>query len=433
DPTAFAELTIAAANGFPADVAATVPTPFFENRYNGRLDYKFNDRETAYISYSSQANNSLNDQSNGTADLTSGNFTKNHLQAANATLNSALSNTLINNFTFGYQFWNNIIDSDTKVPLIIFKGGESLGTNANVPQESYQRKFQFRDDISKSLGRHTLKAGVDFIYNPKLGGFFESNSTLNITFLDDPSEIVSDPVKYPQGFSTPGAVSALAASGGNPYFDMPGGTKQIGLYFQDEWKVTRRLTLDLGLRWDKDINLIGANAIRGSRTFQILSAINSPYAALPHDDNKDFSPRVGFAYDLTGQGKHVLRGGYGLYYGNVFQNIPLFMIQQANPTIYQGLFSITASGPGTSCTDCEVPGTGIPLSQWRYGVDPMPTIPPPLTNLVDGATGRLMDPKYRNPVSQQFNVGYQWAVTNHSVVEIDYVHELGLHENKTIN
>ena len=61
---------------------------------------------------------------------------------------------------------------------------------------------------------------------------------------------------------------------------------------------------------------------------------------LPHDDNKDFSPRVGFAYDLTGKGKHVLRGGFGLYYGNVFQNIPLFMEQMANPTVFQTVISL---------------------------------------------------------------------------------------------
>src|SRR5260370_31706772 len=79
------------------------------------------------------------------------------------------------------------------------------------------------------------------------------------------------------------------------------------------------------------------------------------------------------------------------------------------------------------------PGTPITLGNWRYGMDRNPTIPTPLTSLVDGATGRLMDPKYRNPVSQQFNFGYQWAATKNSVVEIEYVHELGLHENKTVN
>jgi outer membrane receptor protein involved in Fe transport len=310
---------------------------------------------------------------------------------------------------------------------VTFPGGSSFGTNVNVPQESYQRKFQFRDDVTKTVGPHTFKTGVDYIYNPKLGGFFESNSTLEVDFAADPTVIIANAGgKFPQGFATPGAVQAMAASSGNPYFDMPGGTKQLGVYFQDDWKATKRLTLNLGVRWDKDYNLVGASAIQGSRTFQELTAIGSPFAKLPHDDNKDFSPRIGFAYDLTGQGRHVLRGGYGLYFGNIFQNIPLFMIQQANPTIYQGVFSISTP------TD-TVPGTGILLGNWRYGVDPFPVIPPPLTSLTAGATGRLMDPPYRNPVSQQFNFGYQWAVSSKSVVEIDYVHELGLHENKTVN
>jgi len=426
---ALTELQIAQTAGLAAQPSAIIPTPFFENRYNGRLDYKFNDRETAYVSYTSQANNSLNDQSAGTGDLTAGNFTKNHLQAANFTLNSVLSNTLVNSFLVGYQYWNNLIDSTLKVPQILFPDA-AFGTNGNVPQQSYQRKFQFRDDITKTIGRHTLNAGIDYIYNPRLGGFFESNSTLTITFADDPSVITANKTKYPQAFATPSAIIEMSASSGNPYFDMPGGTKQLGLFLQDDWKVTRRLTVNLGVRWDKDYNLIGASAIAKSRTYLELLAISSPYAKLSHDDNKDFSPRIGFAYDLTGQGKHILRGGYGLYYGNIFQNIPLFMIQQANATIYQSVFDIFAGD--------TVPGTGLILGQnsaqgWSFGNSPSPTIPPPLTTLVNGATGRLMDPNYRNPVSQQFNFGYQWAATKNSVVEVEYVHELGLHENKTVN
>jgi hypothetical protein len=102
------------------------------------------------------------------------------------------------------------------------------------------------------------------------------------------------------------------------------------------------------------------------------------------------------------------------------------MIQQANDTIYQGVFSIASPGD-------QVPGTGINLGNWRFGVDPFPTIPGPTGRLADGSTGRLMDPDYRNPVTEEFNLGYQWAVTNNSVIEVEYVHVLGLHENKTVN
>jgi len=224
---------------------------------------------------------------------------------------------------------------------------------------------------------------------------------------------------------------------GDPHFIIKD-AKQLGLYFQDDWKMTRRLTMNLGIRWDKDYDFIGGSDISDSRTFQELQAAApfSPLAASlvrkkADDYNKNFSPRIGLAYDLMGTGHHVLRAGFGMYYGNTFQNIPLFMEQQSNATIFQTGFAISGSD--------VVPGTGIPLSSWRYGKDPMPTIPPPSHDLAGGtpaapgATGRIMDPNYRNPVTEEWNAGYTWSISSKSVIEAEYVHVLSLHENKTIN
>jgi Carboxypeptidase regulatory-like domain len=424
----FSELQLAQQNGLAAQAASVIPRPFYEWRYNGRMDWIINNKNTAYLSYSSQSNNSLNDQSDGTGDLSEGNFTTNHLQLANLTVTSTLNNTTVNTFTSGFQYWNNLIDSKVRAPLVTFPSA-SFGTNTNVPQQSFQRKWQFKDDISKTVGKHTLKAGIDYLWNPVEGGFFEYNSTLEIDFTQDPSAILGNTALYPQGFSTPGLVGSMSYSTGGPEFIVA--TKQLGFYFQDDWKVTPRLTVDLGLRWDKDFNALGQSDIKNSRTYQELVAINSPIsnpyiAKLPHDDNKDFSPRIGFAYDLTGAGKHVLRGGFGLYYGNSFQNIPLFMEQQANPTVFQTVLSLS------SPTD-PVPGTGLTLGQWQYGVSPNPTLPGPLSQLTDGSVGRLIDPNYRNPVAEEFNVGYSWALSDNRVIEAEYTHVLGLHEDKTIN
>ena len=72
-----------------------------------------------------------------------------------------------------------------------------------------------------------------------------------LTFFDDPTTILTNTTKYPQGFATPGAVQSITqATTGNAYFAEH--NKMFGLYFQDDWKVNRRLTVNLGLRWDKD-------------------------------------------------------------------------------------------------------------------------------------------------------------------------------------
>ena len=431
-PTAFQQLSLVAAVNSPrlaVQPASTIPTPFFENRLNGRLDYTFNSKHSAYLSVSTQANNSLNDQSNGNFDLTEGNFTVNHLQVANLTLNSSLTPTLMNSFTLGFQYWNNLIDSSTRAPLVTFPGGIQFGTNTNVPQNSIQRKYQFKDDIAKTFGKHTFKTGVDYIWTPFMGGFFEFNPTLEIDYGQSPSAILAQPL----GFATNGLVQGMSIAVGDPTFIIKD-AKQLGFYFQDDWKVSQRLTVNAGLRYDKDFDFIGGSDIANSRTFQELQAIapTNPLAASlvrkkASDYSKGFSPRVGFAYDLNGHGNHIVRAGFGMYYDNTFQNIPLFMEQQANNTIFQTAFGIGPSGGDI------VPGTGIPLSNWNVINSPFPVIPAPSHNLNPGSTGRLMDPDYRTPVTEEFNGGYTWAINSKTAFEAEYVHVLSLHENKTIN
>jgi len=241
-----------------------------------------------------------------------------------------------------------------------------------------------------------------------------------------PSQILA----LPQGFQTPGLVQNMSVAVGDPTFIIKD-AKQLGLYFQDDWKMTNRLSVNLGLRWDKDIDFVGGSDIAQSRTFQELQKA-APFSLLAArlsakqatDYSKGFSPRVGFAYDLTGHGNHVVRGGFGMYYDNTFQNIPLFMEQQSNATIFQTAFSISGSD--------IVPGTGLTVDQWHLG-DPTPPIPPPQQQLTPQSVGRLMDPNYRTPVTEEFNGGYSWAINSKSVIEAEYVHVLSLHENKTIN
>jgi hypothetical protein len=445
----------------PPQPSHTIPTPFDEKRYNGRIDHVFNEKHRAFVSYLAQDNKSDNDQANARVDLTQGNFTINDLILTNFTLSSLLTPNTVNSFTAGFQYWNNLIDSTLRAPTITFPDTTQFGTNVNVPQKSSQHKFQFRDDLSYSHGRHTLRGGVDFVYEPQVGGFFENNPTPEFDFVDSPQNLLNDKTKYPQGFSTPGAVISMTGTAGDPSFNLS--PKMLGFYFEDDFRITQRLLINAGLRYDRDIDTYGIDKQKNSRTHQELVAaeatgvptvpttvnpttyqtgytpdltnIGGVFTGLPKNDNLDLSPRIGFTYDLLGNGRFLLHGGYGLYFGQTFENIPLFMLQQSNDLVFANTFSIACSGPGdTSCSsDNSVPGTGILLSNYRYGVDPGPTIPPASHNLAPGSTGRIMDPSYRNPYTQQINLGFQYAPNNFSVIEVDYVQARGLHDDKTVN
>ena len=95
---AFNELTLAKPLG--AQPAATIPTPYNDQRYTGRLDWVISPSQTFYVTYNSQGNCALNDQATNTNDLTEGNFTTNQLILGNATLNSVLSPRVVKSISF---------------------------------------------------------------------------------------------------------------------------------------------------------------------------------------------------------------------------------------------------------------------------------------------------------------------------------------------
>jgi hypothetical protein len=412
-----------------------INTPFFENRYNGRLDYRINAHNTASLVYTGQGNNDLNDQSSGENDATGDNLQKNQLILSSFNVASVLSPNVVNSFTAGFQYWNNLIANTGPITPyhVAFPSGAFLGTNANVPQGLVERKWQARDEVSIVKGNNTFQAGVNYIWLPTMGGFFESNPAPSYTFLADAQTILADPTDYPEGFSTPGLVGTFVESSlGNSYYTTLNGQKSFGGFFQDDWNKTPRLSLNLGIRWDMDFNFYQQTNIRTSRTHLELQAINSPYAGIPANDSRGFQPRVGFAYRLDSKGRSVIRGGFGLYFGDTFQNIPIFMAQESNATIFYTAYDLVSTGPGDT-TAPDMPGSTIPLSQWRFGVDAFPAAAPISTQLANGATGQIMDPRYRNPYSEQWNLGYAFQLNSNSVIEVSFVHELGLHESGEFN
>jgi hypothetical protein len=409
-----------------AQPSPDIPTPYDDTLFSVKVDYHVSPKQSWSYRYSQQNNSSPNDQigSPATTDLTGGNTNDNKLYDFVANHTYTFSPTKLNQFTFHFQDFTNEILGVTTTPNLIFPTVQT-GANVNVPQKTTEKKFQFRDDFSWQTSRHSMKFGTNYI-NTELGGFFFFGAKgYQINFFDDPLTITTNRTLYPQGFATPGAVRTLSLFDGEGDHDQK--MHQLAFYIQDDYRINSRFTLNLGLRWDANIDFLPDQT--NNRTIKILQALNHPRArAISGNADqlsrttpgwREFQPRFGFAYDPKGDGQMVIRGGYGIFYDQIFQNLTLFSLQQANPTIYQQVLNLTNSAVGQG-----------QLATFRFGVDSLPGAPPgtTTTELAFGAFGRINDPNMQDPYVQKFSIGYQTTIGRNWVLSSDYVHTLGLHE-----
>lgn len=428
DPTVAGEIRLVPTAKF----VPVIPTPFDDTQYTIKVDHNISGRQVMSYRYAQQNNASPNDQIPNPADtdLTGGNTNTNAFYDVVANHSYTISPTKINQFTFHFQDFVNKILAVTTNPNLVFPSLPSgIGANVNVPQRTNIRKWEFKDDFSFQFRGHNLKAGISETYMSKLGGFFFFGANgYQITFFDDPSRITSDRVHYPQGFSTPGAVQFLQFFGGDGTFNQK--PHQLGWYVQDDYKVSPTFTLNLGIRWDANINFL--NDQTNNRTMQILKIINHPAAqgdlTRTTTSFKEFQPRVGFAWDPSGDGRTVIRGGYGIYYDQVFQNLTLFSIQQTNPSIYQQILDLSStSGPA------DPGGCQGQLCGFRFGVDPLPSATGNNSDIEPGGFGRITDPDIQDAYSQQWSIGGSREFAKDFVISGDYVHVLGIHEPRVQN
>ena len=478
----FAAQTANFAGGPYASPVTNLPASYIDTMGTAKLDWTINQNNTIFARYGGQKWTAANDQLGQifNSDGSAGNNDINNFHDLAIQWTSTLSTTKVNAYTVHFQDMANTIPSAplnnftypvlgggvVTNPNITFADGSTVGTNVNVPQETLIRKYQFEDVFSWTHNKHSMKMGGNWIYFAKTGGYFYSGLGYFMTFWDDPTCIQAGicpegpgnlPALYPQGISTPGAIREMFYSTGSGSTAQPPWSS-LGLFFQDDWKVSPRLTLNLGLRWDANIDFLqpqlGISQSTSNRGVwdmrQVMQSpnfpVNDPGAQTisylvnntsnlqrTTSDWKEFQPRIGFAWDITGTGKHLLRGGYGIARDQIFQNLTLFSIQQTQPVIYQTVFDNTSSfAPGTG--PCSGPTLPVNLCTFQFGVTPLPVPPPPTqSDLSFGAVPRIVSPTVTDPWSQQFGLGYAWQINNDYAFSVDYVHILGTHEERVVN
>jgi hypothetical protein len=489
NPNSFSDLTTFSAltQGYPGGPYAfpvqNLPSPYIDTLGTIKLDWTINNAQNLFVRYGGQKWTAPNDQLGGifTTDGTQSNNDVNNFHDLAIQWNVTISPTKVNSYTAHFQDFANIIGASplhtftyplqgggtATIPNIAFADGTNVGLNINVPQETLIRKYQFSDNFTWTHGTQNFKFGANWIYFAKMGGYFYSGLGYFMTFWDNPACIAAGACTgkgesggvYPQGLQTPGALSSISLSGGSGSTAQPPWSS-LGLYFQDDWKVSPRLTLNLGLRWDANADFLqsqlGNTLTTSNKGIWDLRQVmmnpnfptNDPGAQtitqlVGNTGNltrttsswKEFQPRFGFAWDITGTGKHLLRGGYGIARDQIFQNLTLWSIQQSQATIYQTIFNVVPdqqlAPPGQPCT---VPaGSPVNVCNFRFGIDPLPVVPPTQTDLAPGAVPRITSPTITDPWSQQFSIGYAWQIDPNYAFSADYIHILGTHEERVLN
>jgi len=291
-----------------------------------------------------------------------------------------------------------------------------------------QNTFQLSDIVSHGQGNHTLRFGATIIRRQV--NSFRPNRGKGYFFLNGNG--------VGEG-STGYEVSDLLAGFVNGYgIGAPTGmlgirTLESSFFLQDNWRMSRRLVVDLGLRYDLYTNpseVLNRQSNFDVNTGHILIAgrDGNSNSFIPLDNN-NFGPRLGFAYDLTDKGKTVLRGGYGIFYtiegGGVnyqlTQNAPFGGNRQFN---YSDGYRITLSGQAS-----------LNSSDSRLATNPLPSGDLSGLDLTHPSNVTVFAklPKNETPYVQQANLQLQHQLTSNTVIAVGYVGSFGRHLTRYYN
>ena len=363
------------------------------------------------------------------------------------------------------------------LPSISIGGLATLGSNAFLPSDEISQTLQVTDDFTKVWHQHSFKAGIEsqhVKFSTLQPGFSRGEFDFNGTYTDIPqqnngntgrAQILLAPTAstVPQGVDYSGGSDFIAASNVNKTYDAK---QYLAVYLQDDWKVSSKLTLNLGLRWDYfgpinetnggQANFVQSGPPNGTPTFLIPATgkdnrtLSTSFTTLLAKDGialeqtdkygqgliqvqkTNFAPRVGFAYEVTP--KLVVRGGFGLFFNsfenqgygpNIGENYPfvfnfIYTPQTAGST--NGLQSVSPISYNTPWAGCSTAGPGS-TATIGAGLSCVQFSPSSVNAQGLGLQGLQFN--YQTPRTLSTNLTFQYSITRSLSAQASYVFTQG--------
>ncbi len=285
----------------------------------------------------------------------------------------------------------------------------TTGFNLGAPYYSFrvaypdERKWQIGDTASYLLGNHNIKFGEDFVHNYDLqNNLYQGNGAY--TYSSNIMNYFSDLFSGGKTCDAAGSGVGNAQQGFYPcYNSFSQGfgpavfqlmTQDYGVFVQDDWKVSPRLTLNLGVRYDYE---------KTPSPFTALQTL--PVTANQPSDKNNVAPRIGFAWDPYGTGKTAVHGGYGMFYGRILNSMLLNTYYNTGSANSQSSYTFT---PTT---------TGAPVLPGVAGAPPPPA--------AVGPNIQYFDKNFQNPMAHEFDLAVQQELGRGTVLSVSYLGALG--------